>query len=106
VFTLYALLAQAGNGGSGLPDWWEAGLAVVIIIATFWLKIMFPGWIYNERVSEKNDQIREQTETIRQKDAEIARLRDLAENKTIPLVERALSIIERLERRSPRESKT
>ena len=69
------------------------GVVVFFLIGTFITKLIVPGWIYSQVVKEK-DEIK--AEVIEAREAN-ASLRDLMETKTIPLLERAMVIVERSE---------
>lgn len=92
------ILAQAApsSGGAGGPfsnDWVNFGLLGLLIVAIIYLKVLVPGWVYQAEVERS----KQKDVVIAAKDTEIARLRDLMENQTIPMLQRALVIVERAE---------
>lgn len=113
---LTAVIAQsASSADPTMTPWLQYGILGLIIVGILYLKVIVPGWIYQAeiaRVTKLEQQVKDmteahakiladkdaETEAVRTaKDAEIARLRDLAENRTIPLLERALVLVERAE---------
>lgn len=113
---IYAPVLAAGEGSDPTSNpWLQFGILGLIIVGILYVKVIVPGWIYQAEVArnaalEKTlaEERVAHADALKQKDAdlaalrtekdnEIVRLRDLAENRTIPLLERALVLVERAE---------
>lgn len=91
-----ALMQAAGGGGSQDPfasPLAQYGLLGAFVIGILYLKVIVPGWVYQAEVQR----VKDRDEIIKAKDEEIIRLRDLADKQTIPLVQRAMVLIEHAE---------
>lgn len=113
---LYAPVLAASNSEDPTSNpWLQFGILGLIIVGILYVKVIVPGWIYQAEVARSAklelqlaEERAQHAEALTQKDAdlaalrmekdaEIVRLRDLAENRTIPLLERALVLVERAE---------
>lgn len=95
---IFAAAMQAAGGGGGAQDPFASplaqyGLLGAFVIGILYLKVIVPGWVYQAEVERG----KQKDEIIKAKDEEIVRLRDLAEKQTIPLVQRAMVLIEHAE---------
>ena len=101
ILLLAPILAQGvpTSGGAGADpfreSWFQYGVLGLVLVGIIWAKVLVPGWVYKA----EEDRSKAKDAVIAEKDKEIARLRGLMETQTIPMLSRAIVIVERAEGR-------
>lgn len=73
-------------------SWLNYGLLGALLLAIIVFKWVVPGWT----LKAAEERIKTLERAVEERDTEIRRLRDLMEDRTIPLLERTTNIVERV----------